>query len=128
MDPSPDSDRSVNSGGETGTLPLAHACVECRHYRYGGWQQQEKQHAEREAQVIRDRQAFSDEPHHYAWCAAFTPLALVERANDGDPAAFAELRRMRAATVHPVTGKVSAIYTLCLWKNPNGDCESYEPR
>lgn len=149
MDPNPEIDPPVNPQKTTPAASPLRVCVLCRHYRfraaaqlfarselqtpgglkaYGEWQQQEKQHAERESQLVRDRQAFTYEPHHYAWCAAFTQLALVEKANAGDLENFTELMRTRSATVHPVTGKISAIYALCLWKNEQGDCEAYDPR
>ena len=130
-------------------VPTVHACKDCRHYRMrpepelfssdelqtaGGlkahaeWLQQEKQHAEREAQLVASGAQFTYEPHHYAWCAAFTPIELVRKANAGDQAALAQLMQNGHATLDPVTGEVSAMYALCRRMNPRGMCERYEPR
>lgn len=126
-----------------------HVCVQCRHYRLrskpdlfgatelqtaGGlkarteWQQQEKQHAEREAQLVASGGAFTYEPHHYAWCAVFTRRDLAERANAGDRTSLEELMRQGGATMNPVTGEVTPIYALCLRMNPRGTCDRYESR
>lgn len=124
-------------------------CTKCRHYRIrpkpvlfdsaelqtaGGlkarseWQQQEKQHAEREAQLVAADAAFMYEPHHYAWCAAYTRVELVSGANAGDAAALAELMRHGGGSLNPVTGEVTPIYALCLRMNPRGACERHEAR
>src|SRR5580765_2666471 len=121
-----------------------HMCVNCCHYRLrpradlfsstelqtaGGlkarteWQQQEKQHAEREAQLVASGGAFTYEPHHYAWCAAYTRHDLVQRAASGDQASLAELMQQGGATISPVTGEITPIYALCLRMNPRGTCE-----
>jgi hypothetical protein len=145
---------SNNSTDDPATLdsapvPVIRSCIKCRYSRlrpkadlfssaelqtsgglkaYGEWQQQEKQHAEREAQLVSSGGAFTYEPHHYAWCAAFTPLDLATKASAGDQPSLAELMRVGGATIHPVTGKISPIYSLCLRSNPRGDCDKYEPR
>jgi hypothetical protein len=129
--------------------PQIHTCIDCRHYRMrakpdlfsaadlqtagglkaqGEWQQQEKQHAEREAQVYASGQPFTYEPHHYAWCAAYTPLDLVTKANAGDQAALAQLMQEGHATLNPVSGEVSPIYALCVRMNPRGACGKHEQR
>jgi hypothetical protein len=92
------------------------------------WQQQERQHAEREAQLYASGDAFTYEPHHYAWCAAYTPIELVEQANTGDEGALAQLMQEGHARLDPVTGEISAIYALCRRMNPRGTCERHEPR
>jgi len=137
--------------GATGSksAPGLRLCANCRHYRlrstpqlfsatelqtagglkaYSEWQQQEKQHAEREAQLVASGGPFTYEPHHYAWCAAFTRLDLVEKASAGDESALAELMASGGATINPVTGKITPVYALCLRRNSRGDCEKYEPR
>ena len=129
--------------------PQIHVCADCRFYRMrpkaelfsseelqtaGGlkaqseWQQQEKQHAEHEAQLVASGGAFNYEPHHYAWCAAYTPVDLVAKANAGDQAALAQLMQEGHATLNPVSGEVSPIYALCLRMNPRGACAKYEQR
>src|SRR5262249_11187157 len=72
---------------EPAQAPRIRSCIDCRHYRlrpkaelfgpselqtpgglkaYNEWQQQEKQHAEREAQLVASGGIFTYEPHHYA--------------------------------------------------------------
>lgn len=127
--------------------PRIHSCIDCRHYRlrpkaelfgpselqtpgglkaYNEWQQQEKQHAEREAQLVASGGIFTYEPHHYAWCAAFTPVDLVTKANTGDQAGLEDLLQTGSAIINPVTGQVSPIYALCLRMNARGDCQKHE--
>ena len=126
-----------------------HMCVNCRHYRLraradlfsstelqtaGGlkarteWQQQEKQHAEREAQLVASGVAFTYEPHHYAWCAAYTNLDLARQASAGDSASLEKLMQEGGGTINPVTGEVSPVYALCLRMNTRGACERYDAR
>ena len=93
---------------------------------YTEWQQQEKQHAERETQLYKSGEAFTYEPRHYAWCAAYTPTELVGKANEGDEAALAQLMKEGHANFDPVTGEVTAIYALCRRMNPRGGCEKHE--
>jgi hypothetical protein len=128
-------------------VPAIRACIKCKYYRsrpkthlfsptelqtsgglkaYGEWQQKEKQHAEREAQLVASGEPFTYEPHHYAWCSAFTRLDLIEKANGGDQDSLAELVGLGAATIHPVTGQISPVYFLCLRMNARGDCAKYE--
>jgi hypothetical protein len=124
-----------------------HVCATCVHYRLrprprlfgqaelqspGGlkaeteWQQQERQHAERESQLLAAGLPFTYEPHHYAWCDAFTRADLARRAGGGDQEALAELIATRAGRVNPVTGEVTPFYALCARMNPEGRCERYE--
>lgn len=128
--------------------PPVRLCSTCRHVRIrpkptlfstaelqspGGlkahteWQQQQKEHAQREAQLIATNGHFTYEPHHYAWCAAYTRTDLVERARLGDGAALAELMTSGGAVMNPVTGEISPVYALCLRINPKGACERHEP-
>jgi hypothetical protein len=129
--------------------PGIKACIDCRHYRLrakpelfssadlqtaGGlkarseWEQQEKQHLQHEEQMVAAGTAFTYEPHHYAWCDAYTRLDLVARATAGEQAALAELMQQRLATMNPVTGELTPVYALCLRMNPTGQCERHEPR
>lgn len=149
MNPNANNSSSVPSGAEHETASTIRFCKTCKHFRsrsntqlfsstelqtaggmkaYSEWQQQEKQHAEREAQLVSAGAPFTYEPHHYAWCAAFTLLELASSADAGDESALAELMRVGGASVNPVTGKVTPIYALCLRRNPRGDCEKYESR
>jgi hypothetical protein len=135
--------------GEGHAAPTLRICKSCRYLRqreptrlfnatelqspgglkaYSEWQQQDKQHAEREAQLVASGSPFTYEPHHYAWCAAFTPLELVAKANSGDDGAITELMRAGGASINPVSGAVTPIYALCLRLNPRGDCQKHEPR
>jgi hypothetical protein len=130
-------------------MPGLRLCGDCRHNRRwvppelftsaelqtaGGlkarteWERQSKQHAERETQLSASGGAFTYEPHHFAWCAAYTRLALVEAANAGDETAVATLIREGGASLNPVTGAYSPIYALCQRMNPAGECEKHEPR
>lgn len=138
--------RDAELVGRLAMNPLR-VCADCAHYRKparpqlfgsaelqspGGlkaqteWQQREKQHAEHESQMVAAGQPFTYEPHHYAWCAAFTPIRLAERAAAGDEPALAELLSTRAGQINPVTGEVAAFYALCVRMNPEGRCEHYE--
>jgi hypothetical protein len=126
---------------------MIRSCKDCRHLRqrpkadlfssaelqtagglkaFSEWQQQEKQHADREAQLYASGEAFTYEPHHYAWCAFYTPIDLVKKANTGDESALEQLIREGHARFNPVTGEVSAIYALCRRMNPRGGCEKHE--
>ena len=138
-----------DDGATTASGTAIRRCIDCRHYRMrlkpdlfspselqtaGGlkarieWQQQEKQHAEREAQLVSAGAPFTYEPHHYAWCAHHTNLELATAANAGDAAAMAELTRSSSAVLDPVTGEITPIYALCRRMNPEGMCEHYERR
>jgi hypothetical protein len=129
--------------------PSIRRCLDCVHYRMrpkpslfnaselqsaGGlkarldWQQQEKQHAELEAQMVGAGAPFTYEPHHYAWCAYFTRVVLVAAAGAGDEAALEQLMGEGGAVLNPVTGEVAPIYALCLRMNPGGACENHEQR
>jgi hypothetical protein len=124
-------------------------CSDCRHYRMrakadlfsaeelqtaGGlkarseFQQQEKQHAEREAQLVAANGAFTYEPHHYAWCDAYTRVDLAAQASAGDGTALAQVVQGGLGVLNPVTGAVSPVYALCLRMNPRGTCEKHESR
>ena len=92
------------------------------------FQEQEKQHAEREAHMVREGVPFTYEPHHYAWCAAYTHLELARRANAGDASALAQLMQEGGATFNPVTGAVAPCYAVCRVMNPRGECERHELR
>jgi hypothetical protein len=129
-------------------MDALHVCATCAHHRKparprlfgsaelqspGGlkaqteWDQQEKQHAERESQMLAAGRPFAYEPHHYAWCAALTRTDLAERAAAGDQQALGELVSTRAGQVNPVTGEVAPFYALCVRMNPEGRCARYEP-
>ncbi|HVR25556.1 MAG TPA: hypothetical protein VMU26_19840 [Candidatus Polarisedimenticolia bacterium] len=139
---------SSQAPGEPASVTVR-ICKNCQHYRlregarlfgaaelqtpgglkaYSEWQQQERQHADREAQLVAAGGTFTYEPHHYAWCVAYTQLALVERAKNGDKGSLTELMQLGGATVNPVTGDLSPIYALCIRKNARGDCEKYESK
>lgn len=128
--------------------PQIRSCRDCRHRKdrpkanlfssaelqtAGGlkaqteWQEQEKQHSEGERQLFHSGGAFTYEPRHYAWCAAYTPIELVKAANGGDGVVLAQLMRDGGASLDPVSGEVSAIYALCKRMNPRGECEKHEP-
>jgi hypothetical protein len=131
----------------TATVSSIRRCKDCRHYRMrakpepfsaselqtaGGlkarieWQQQEKQHAEREAQLVGAGAPFTYEPHHYAWCAYYTDLELVRAANAGDAEAIEQLMHTSSAVLDPVSGEFTPIYALCRRMNPEGACEHHE--
>jgi hypothetical protein len=42
------------------------------------WDQDMKQRAQLELQRLQTRQLFEYEPHHYAWCAKYTRIDLIE--------------------------------------------------
>ena len=138
---------ATSPGGSKGVIPGIKRCIDCRHYRLrakpvlfsgdelqtaGGlksqmdWEQQEKQHLAREEQMVAGNKAFTYEPHHYAWCAAYTQLDDVKKAAEGDEAALAALIQHGGASMNPVTGEVTPIYALCLRMNPTGSCEKHE--
>ena len=129
------------------SVPGIRSCIHCRHYRMRSkpdlfntselqtaaglkarieWQQQEKQHAERETQLVSSGAAFTYEPHHYAWCAYYTRVEVVTAANAGDAEAMSELARKGGAVLNPVTGEFTPIYALCTRMNPRGVCEHHE--
>jgi hypothetical protein len=124
-----------------------HLCTDCRHYRSraatqlfssadlqtaGGlkalseWEQQKKQHAEHERLLLKSGAPFTYEPHTLPWCASYTHLTDVEKANAGDQGAIATLMQKGGAVVDPVSGEFSPIYALCRRMNPRGTCERYE--
>jgi hypothetical protein len=92
------------------------------------WDLQQRNRALEEKTRFEAGLPFNYEPHHYAWCAFFTSLALVERARDGDRAALNELQTQGGAAFNPVTGEVSPIYVLCSHMNPTGECPNWNPR
>jgi hypothetical protein len=92
------------------------------------WDQENRQRAQQELQRFRAQQPFEYEPHHYAWCAAYTKVDLVERARAGDKAAFEELMQKGGGCFDPVTGEISPLYVLCAWVNPSGQCADYVER
>jgi hypothetical protein len=94
------------------------------------WDQQRRQRAEQEVQLLAARQLFPHEPHHFDWCAAHPRKGLIERAARGEPgreAALAELLELGGARINPVSGEISPLYMLCQLKNPDGRCQDYEP-
>jgi len=142
-------DKPSNNPDKNTTAPGTRICVACQHYRIRPkyqlyspaslqspgvlkakteWEQQERQRAEQEAQRLAAGQPFDYEPHSYPWCANFTRLDLVKKANGNDADALATLMREGGAVMDPVSGKVTAIYVLCAQINPTGQCSSYEPR
>ena len=125
-----------------------HACVNCVHMNRrpelqlfsgeelqtaGGikaateWESQEKQFAQREESKAAVGEPFPWEPHHYAWCDAYTQIGLVTAANTGDAQAQAQLMREGGAELNPVTGEFVPLYFLCIHLNHDGRCERYEP-
>lgn len=129
--------------------PILRICARCRHQRMRPepelfsagdlqtaailksqveWDQQRRQRAQQETQRVAAGLPFEYEPHHFAWCAAFTPLDLAQRASKGDAAALSELMATGAGVINPVSGEVSPIYALCVQKNPAADCPRYEPK
>jgi hypothetical protein len=92
------------------------------------WNNNIKQRAQLEFARFQSRQPFEYEPHHYAWCAHFTQIDLVTRAEGGDSAAIEQLMRTGGAIMNPVTGELGALYELCAWHNENADCDKYEPK
>jgi hypothetical protein len=132
----------------TGTPPGLRVCASCAHYRMraavdlfdattlqspGGlasqnkWDEEQVQRAKEEMQRFQARQPFEYEPHHYAWCHAYTAVDLVDKAKAGDAAALNEVMASGGATMNPVTGELSPLYILCALMNPDGRCERYEP-
>lgn len=92
------------------------------------WDQQQRQRALQEKQRFEAGQPFDYEPHHYAWCAFFTALELVDRARSGDRTAVDELLTQGGAAFDPVTGELSPIYVLCARMNPTGECSKWESK
>jgi alpha-D-ribose 1-methylphosphonate 5-triphosphate synthase subunit PhnI len=90
--------------------------------------QETRQRAQLEMQRHAARQPFDYEPHHFEWCAKFTRLEEVARANEGDQDALARLMQEGGAHINPVSGVVTPLYILCAWKNETGNCEAHEPR
>jgi hypothetical protein len=133
----------------TGAAPEFHVCTECRNYRFKAaihlfdptdlqspgalaaqnkWDEEQRQRAKEEQQRYVAQQPFESEPHHYAWCAAYTMIDDVEKARAGDENAKATLMKSGGALFNPVTGEISPLYILCAWMNPEGRCERYEPK
>ncbi len=83
---------------------------------------------DQETEQWRTGGVFVYEPHHYAWCAAYTRVDLVKKAIAGDQAALATLMKEGSGTLNPVTGEITPIYALCLVMNPRGTCEKYVAR
>jgi hypothetical protein len=140
---------AIPAAGSRPATPGKRLCGYCRHSRrwvkpelftsaelqtagglkaLGEWEQQEKQHANRETLMVGNGDPFTFEPHHYAWCAFYSRLALVEAANGGDEDAAATLMREGGASLIPVSGAWTPFYALCQRMNPKGDCEKHEPR
>lgn len=124
-------------------------CARCRHYRTRPavepfsvselsaagvlkakteWDQQQRQRAQIEQARFEANQPFDYEPYHFAWCAAYTRIDLVARAEAGDAAALDELATAGGATMDPVTGRIAPLYQLCGWLNPSARCERWQPR
>lgn len=91
------------------------------------WDQQSKQRAQQEEQRLASGLPFDYEPHHFAWCDAYTAVELSIQANAGDPAAIEEFMAQGAGVMNPVSGQLSPYYALCAEKNPEGQCPKYEP-
>jgi hypothetical protein len=147
---SPDAAGGQQPGaGTQAAVPALHFCKDCTQYRERGrselfspdelhsagalkarteWEQQNKQHAERELQLLSSNQQFTYEPHTVPWCASYTKLDDVEKANAGDQEAVARLMQQGGAVVDAVSGKFSPIYAVCIRMNPRGTCERYEHR
>jgi hypothetical protein len=92
------------------------------------WEQQRRQRAQQETQRVAANIPFDYEPHHFAWCAAYTRLDLVARAKADDAGALTELMAEGAGTINPVTGDIGAIYALCIQKNPEANCPKFEAK
>lgn len=137
-----------NSAPVPGSSAGVHFCTTCKHMQRrpaprlfngqelqtpGGikaateWEVQEKQFAQREEQQKATGEPFTWEPHHYAWCDAFTKVDVVRAANAGDTEAQEQLMREGGAELNPVTGEFSPLYYICVCLNHNGRCQSYEP-
>jgi hypothetical protein len=125
------------------------ACVTCRHYNLRSrpqlfegaelqapgvlkaqtqWDQDQRQQAQGEMQRFHAHQPFTYEPQHYAWCAWYSEIALVQRAQAGDESAWEQLVSSGGAIINPVSGQLSPLYVLCAWKNTDGHCEHHEVR
>jgi hypothetical protein len=96
------------------------------------WDQQRRQQAEQEAQLVASRQLFPYEPHHFDWCAAHPKKGLMDRAMDRRDAevreaALARLLDIGSARVNPVSGKITPLFMACQLKNPDERCQDYEP-
>ena len=142
-------DKPTVVGQAGGALSELHVCTACTHYRMKPhitlfdstdlqspgaltaqtkWDDEQRQRANDEQQLFVDRQPFESEPHHYAWCAAYSMVDEVERARAGDETAKAALMKSDGVVFNPVTGEMSPLYILCAWMNPDGRCERYEPQ
>lgn len=127
------------------TMPLR-LCVRCRSYRpprpvqpfspaelhspgtlaaQTKWDEERRERAVEEMHRAETGLPFDYEPHHFAWCAHYTRLDLVERAARGDQAAWAEAVAADVVVVDPVSGDVSPAYQLCQWWNADGDCDAF---
>ena len=91
------------------------------------WQQQRRQQELQERQQLAAGDPFMYEPHTLDWCARYTKLELVDRANHGEGGALEELMDKGGAVMSSVTGEVTPIYAMCQNMNPDGKCEGYEP-
>ena len=91
------------------------------------WDEQRRQRATEEMQRAEAGLPFDYPPHHFAWCAHYTSIDLVTRAQSGDQAALNQAMATDAVTMNPVTGEISALYELCQWRNPEGNCEQFTP-
>lgn len=130
------------------SLDSLHLCIRCKHHRdrskailFGAaelqspgvlkarteWDQQQRQRAQQEQQRLASGIPFDYEPHHFAWCAAYTQTDLARRARKGDEEALRALLEQGMGAINPVTGEISLIYVLCAQANPTGNCERYEP-
>ena len=129
--------------------PLKVTCARCRHMRkrretqlfssqdlqsagilkaQTEWDQERKQRAQHELARHDSREPFDYEPHNHPWCAKYTKIDLVQQANAGDESALRQLIAEGGASFNPVTGEVTALYLLCVWMNPKGECKDYEPK
>src|SRR5688572_3217424 len=109
-------------------------CIRCKHHRQRSkamlfdaadlqspgvlkarteWDQQQRQRAQQEQQRLASGIPFDYEPHHFAWCAAYTEVELAKRARKGDTEALNTLLNSGMGTINPVTGEVSLVYVLC---------------
>jgi hypothetical protein len=142
---------AANADGPDTARPVSErrTCADCRHQRmrskarvfgavelqtaaglkaYVEWQQREKQHAEREAQLVAAGGVFTYEPRHYAWCAALTSSDLLDPRQPCPADEIHALLRSGAATLDPVSGRIFPVYVLCARANVRGDCTRHEAR
>jgi hypothetical protein len=92
------------------------------------WDEEQRQRASEEQLLYAARRPFESEPQHYAWCASYTKVEAVEKARAGDEDAQQALMHDGGASFNPVTGEITPLYVLCAYMNPDGRCESYEPK